>query len=573
MKFASKIVQCAAMFLLAATAAFSQAPTPTSGVVLTIYDSNNNLVGAIWDSQIHTGTVVTSPCDGSAFNMTDAFVYQGSSWIGCDNGDAIETNNYTQRTGTKTVGNFTFQTQYIYNTTDQQDDGEGYSICNNNGNICIYPASQGGGANGLSIDTGFVTVTYNGTGGGDETPFAGTITLSGIPNLPNTDANPNPWCPGPGIATDQITFSGENLLPVGGKAVFALAIDSSNCGGWGADLALPITAMQPTTFLFGKDSFQVTPNNSLPGDTILFRPIAVPLSDFGMPGPTLPNTSPFGGGTQCITYADFSAEGAAGNQLGVCAELQTTCINPNAHNNPPACDDGETFTWTGELGFVIDQDSLPSGVGGVHFLGEKAANCPQNTFGTDGIISFTGSGPGLDPPLHPGGSGLNCFAATYTVGATPITSGTTTAFNFEFPSSTKLNKVCPGCVYAFTWDQYNGANIPPIPLTNLHYCFNPNPNPLSPSPTGCGTSQHPVPTPWVSPQQIPITCPDDGAAPNFSAGPIIPVLGLLNFGRGEYVFSAIAPFHQNGCFTLELIYSFGLAVPAATYDIEPLFEK
>ena len=52
---------------------------------------------SVFDSQIHSGVFRTSPCDGIS---TDAFVLQGGSPNGCDNGDAFET--------TQAPGNFSF---------------------------------------------------------------------------------------------------------------------------------------------------------------------------------------------------------------------------------------------------------------------------------------------------------------------------------------------------------------------------------------------------------------------------------------------------------------------------------
>ncbi len=51
----------------------------------------------VFDSQIHSGAPRVSPCDGI---LTDAFVLQGGSPAGCDNGDAFETS--------QAPGNFSF---------------------------------------------------------------------------------------------------------------------------------------------------------------------------------------------------------------------------------------------------------------------------------------------------------------------------------------------------------------------------------------------------------------------------------------------------------------------------------
>ena len=43
---------------------------------------------SVFDSAIHSGVARTSPCDGI---VTDAYVLQGGSSVGCDTGDAFET--------------------------------------------------------------------------------------------------------------------------------------------------------------------------------------------------------------------------------------------------------------------------------------------------------------------------------------------------------------------------------------------------------------------------------------------------------------------------------------------------
>ena len=53
---------------------------------------------SVHDGDIHSGTFRTSPCDGI---NTDAFVLQGGSPVGCDNGDGFET--------TQADGHYTFR--------------------------------------------------------------------------------------------------------------------------------------------------------------------------------------------------------------------------------------------------------------------------------------------------------------------------------------------------------------------------------------------------------------------------------------------------------------------------------
>lgn len=88
MKLVRQTIQCAVLVLLTAATAFSQ--QLESGSLLTIQGTINgtsvNL--AVYDSQIHSATVLTSPCDsGKGYALvTDAYVLQGGSPTGCDNG-------------------------------------------------------------------------------------------------------------------------------------------------------------------------------------------------------------------------------------------------------------------------------------------------------------------------------------------------------------------------------------------------------------------------------------------------------------------------------------------------------
>jgi hypothetical protein len=60
-----------------------------SGALLTIQSADASLQLAVYDSQIHSGVVRVSPCDGAL--ITDADVLQGGSPTGCDNADDFET--------------------------------------------------------------------------------------------------------------------------------------------------------------------------------------------------------------------------------------------------------------------------------------------------------------------------------------------------------------------------------------------------------------------------------------------------------------------------------------------------
>ena len=60
-----------------------------SGALLSIQSADGSLKLAVYDSQIHSGISHSFPCDNNL--VTDAYVLQGGSAIGCDPGDALET--------------------------------------------------------------------------------------------------------------------------------------------------------------------------------------------------------------------------------------------------------------------------------------------------------------------------------------------------------------------------------------------------------------------------------------------------------------------------------------------------
>ena len=135
------------------TIAFAQ--SLESGALLSIQSSDGTLRLGVYDSQIHSGVIQTSPCDKAE---TDAYVLQGGSPTGCDPGDAYETR--------QAQGAFEFAgTGYKFDVKTFYQVGG----CNTAGTICANP------------DTGFLTVTNSGS-----SSFAGTITLSGTSTLGGT---------------------------------------------------------------------------------------------------------------------------------------------------------------------------------------------------------------------------------------------------------------------------------------------------------------------------------------------------------------------------------------------------
>jgi hypothetical protein len=561
----------------------------------------NGIVGntpvniVIYDSQIHSGTVLTVPANvpstsptcstGDQAVPTDAYVLQGGSATGCDTGDAFEVtdnnpNAVHQMPGatdiTLSAGpgspalpgtGFHIETHYLCSGSvslsgegGPGECGAGESLlCNTSGTICANP------------DTGFLTVTNN-TG----EVFTGTITLQG-----NSPIQGGSFCASNGTAVDTWTSGlGTSDSEQPNSVTLALGTmgsdgpnfaDSSNCGGFNFDQASSpmATPTQASTFLFGGEKFTVTPTNINVGDVLTFRPVPVPNNQFDLPGLTLPGNAAFGANQQCVSMADFSAPTGANLVNSVCPEIQTHCFTDATLTTP--CSDAETFVWSGELDGHLDPTNPAyqpvSGVpeiGGVHFLGAPGVNCLQNSFSEDIITSYAGD-TASDLPLKSGGSGLNCFAATFDPAVTktnPVGPGVVvSAFSgFKPPvvdsDALVLNRLFPIEPLGFTVS--NGAGGAPI--TNLHWC----PSPAgSTSPTGCGTAKFPIPKPWVTFSQIPLNAPGCPTA-NFSQGPIIGL--LVNFGKGNYWFNWVPQIiRDDGCATVQVQFSFGTTVQPASF--------
>jgi len=346
--------------------------------------------------------------------------------------------------------------------------------------------------------------------------------------------------------------------------------DSSTCAGFNFDQQQAITAGSPTTFLFGKDTFQITPSNSNPGDVVTFRPVPIPANLFNLPGSKLTNSTR-GDGTECVSIADFAAPTGANQPNPVCPEFQTHCINGGA-----ACSDAETFYWTGEFKAHLDPNAgyplvggLPE-IGGVHFLGAPGVNCAQNAFSDDIALWYIGDTPG-DLTGHNGGSGLNCFVTTFDPTAAAVAAGVQVfSFNGFFPpvSDNTFNNINSGQNVGLPFDYANGAGGAPV--TNLNWC------PAGPSSTDstqpgyrvCATeiSGVPVPEPWVAFLRTPTTCPN-GDASTSPSGYINynPTNSFLhNYGDGSYKFNwaTLATESTNdNCFYIGVRFDNGITNP------------
>jgi len=481
----------AALSLLIPSMAFAQ--SLESGARLSIQSSDGSLNLAVYDSQIHSGIIQTSPCDSGL--ITDAYVLQGGSPTGCDNGDAYETS--------QAPATFTFTgTGYNFGVTTFYQLGG----CNSAGNtgpiepICASP------------DSGFLTLTNNGS-----TSFTGTITLSG-----NSPLAGGSYCAPGGLASDSFT----GTLTPGQARTFALAPDSSNCGGYNAPQTQTLTAGATAIFPVGTDDYELAALDNTGGEQISLLPIPV-LQSNSNPGSNSSNT--FNPGTvfstfSCAPYGDFSE---AGNPE--CTEFQLSCSGAS---------DCEQFLYTATTRYSFPP-GFP-GLGGPGFLKASGQTCPTNLFDKN-IFEFYSQ----DTTHKGGGGGLSCFVAAFTPGAPPV--ATASSFEgFEWPvSDTKLNPIIAGLPVPLSFD-YN--------LANLTVCSNPNG-------TGCTA-------PWVYPSSIQIACPNGQPVPPNPA-PIV-VSKLLNFGPGEnglteYFFFWLTKPHSKGCVSAVLTFDTGLSVVPAQF--------
>jgi hypothetical protein len=415
-RFLVSLAVAIALIVFPSTLALGQ--SLESGALLTIQSGSLNL--AVYDSQIHSGIVQTDPCDMGL--VTDAYVLQGGSPSGCDNGDDYETS--------QAPGSFQFV-------------GNGYNLgvttfyqfggCNSSGNtgpiepICASP------------DSGFLTVTNNGS-----TNFTGTITLAG-----NSPLGGGSYCAPGGQASDSFT----GTLTPGQSRTFGLAPDSSNCGGYNASQTQTLTAGSTAVFPIGTDDFELAAVDNAGGEQITLLPIpALQL-------PTNPGSNPsntFNPGSlfptfSCAPYGDLSE---AGNPE--CTEFQLTCSGAS---------DCESFLYTATTHYSFPP-GFP-GIGGPGFLKASGQNCPSTAFDKNIFLSYS-----QDTTHQGGGGGLSCFVAAFTPGDPPVSSATSFE-GFEFPiSDTQLNYIIGGIPVPLSWD-YDLANLTVCPNSSGTGCSSP----------------------------------------------------------------------------------------------------
>jgi hypothetical protein len=476
-----------------------------SGALLSIQSTDGSLNLAVYDSQIHSGIVGTSPCDGGL--VTDAYVLQGGSPTGCDPGDSYETS--------QAPGMFKFTgTGYEFDITTFYTEAAG--ACNSAGNtgpiepICASP------------DSGFLTVTNNGA-----SSFTGTITLSGnSPTAGGSFCAPAVPLGTVGMASDSFT----GTLSPGQSRTFGLAPDSSNCGGYNSPQTQTLTAGGTAKFPVGNDDYELAALDNTGGEQITLLPIPV-LQFSSEAGSNASNT--FNPGTvfstfSCAPYGDFSE---AGNPE--CVEFQLTCS--------PVDSDCEQFLYTATTHYSFPQD-FP-GIGGPGFLKASGQNCPSSLF-DENIFSFYTQ----DTTHQGGGGGLSCLVAAFTLND-PIVASFSSFVGFQPPvSNGQINVIQAGSTVPLIWQQFSAPNVP---VTNLTFCSSLHP------PAGTCTA------PWVNLGTIPAACSGDSDDETTIAA--AGNSGLQNLGNGLYQFNWKTVKGSKGCVIVVETFDSGLVVFPATF--------
>jgi hypothetical protein len=223
-----------------------------------------------------------------------------------------------------------------------------------------------------------------------------------------------------------------------------------------------------TVYPIGKDNYKITPFNNQGGERLTITAFLVPKASF---------VPPNGFSTEsCIPYADFSGV------QDTCVEIQQTCQESATSN------DCNTFLYQMMTNYDLPTDL--SAIGGPDFLYFQNQSCPTNAASTAQSVFLSYNVNRFDPVTRGGSNPTNgCFIATYTVGATPITSGGTSTFvGFQSPvSNTALNIVKAGSAVPLKWVQLDTQGNP---VTNLSLCTALSPASVCTAPAGASA-------PWL----------------------------------------------------------------------------
>jgi len=508
-------------------------PGPMSGALLTIDNSQLHL--AVYDSQIHNGfvqTVMAPPCTANdALFPSDAYLFQGGSWTGCDPGDPFEAGLAANPDGSiNLVGtgyNFTVSTHYHCGPLFNQQ-------CNAPTTMCASPGTTltvNGNPQPLicSYDSGFVTVTNNGS------DFTGTIQLAGQ----STEC---------GNITDSI-----GSLTSGKSVTLALAPDSSFCGGFDAQQTKSIALGSTTIFPFGNDDYQITPFNSNAGDAVTLMVVPYPdnsASDNNTsvavfnPGPNFP-------GYRCTPYSDLSAPTGSNP---VCAGLEIGCV-PGAGTVSGADPTGdcETYIYSSKLDYALAPDSHQNGSGTISapgFLGVHHQNFPppctgsSDCFNLNTLVSYNGD---CCIKVTGGRDGSAHIDVWNPNDPQTLTVDTFTGFQSPINDLPAVNTVKSGQAVALKWIQDDNTGQP---ITNLILCAD----------TSCPSGG--ANPPWINVTAYSVTCPGSGTQVPINSLPT-GNSGLQNFSGttpGLYQYNWDTPTGLSGtCAQVVFVYNTGTA--------------
>jgi YVTN family beta-propeller protein len=267
-----------------------------------------------------------------------------------------------------------------------------------------------------------------------------------------------------------------------------------------------------TTFTFNTDHYKLTGVTNQGGEQVTVDAFLIPASKF-------PPLTGFSTET-CIPYGDYSAGG-----VDICVEFQVHC-QISATNTTPC-----NFIYLVATGYDLPAD-LSGGIGGPDFLVAHGVDCELTSASTVQSIFLSYEATIKDPTTRGGSRGPSCFVATYTPGAPPITTGTTSRFKgWESPvSNADLNQVKAGAARPLPFEFFD---ILGNPVTNLSLCnqFTTNANGVN----VCMDSPA-VPTPWVNLASFGVPCAI-GAQINVSTDGTIALpgnSGLSSNGGGSY---------------------------------------
>ena len=322
---------------------------------------------------------------------------------------------------------------------------------------------------------------------------------------------------------------------------------TSNQSGQTVTLGGPGTT---TTLRFNTDTYKITGVNNVGGEQLTVTAVLTPSSSFptgegGIPGFT---------NETCIPYGDYSS------QLGAdtCVEFQTTC-KVSAAPNASDCD----FIYLLATGYDLPA-SLPNGIGGPDFLVAHGVNCPLTSSSNVQSIFLSYEATVKDPTTKGGSRGPSCFVATRTLGAPPITNGSTTRFKgFGTPVvNTALNTVKAGAARPLSFQLFDVLGNP---VTNLSLC-----NSFNQVTNTCTDPTVPATAPWVNLSTFGVSCPSNTST-NLATDNLTSAgnSGLQNLGGGNYqIVWKTQKSWQGHCANVSLSFSSGLTIVPATVGFQ-----